>query len=113
MPWPEMTITKWQDFEQFLDLSIRAGAFKDLYAFRGQAVAAYSLQPSLLRHVGHAKMTAEQALVLERYALAEFQAQAHLHVNAALLPPRNDTLRWWGLMQHHRAPTRLLDWSAS
>jgi FRG domain-containing protein len=29
------------------------------------------------------------------------------------LPPAWDTLGWWEVMQHHRAPTRLMDWSAS
>jgi hypothetical protein len=29
------------------------------------------------------------------------------------LPATWDTLGWWEVMQHHRAPTRLMDWSSS
>jgi len=111
--WPQVTVAKWSDLEVLTELSMRSGAFKDLYAFRGQSVADYSLRPTLLRHVVRGGLSAEAALSLERFAVAEFQAQAHLHIDASLLPPINETLRWWGLMQHHRAATRLLDWSAS
>jgi hypothetical protein len=29
------------------------------------------------------------------------------------LPPTGDRLAWWEVMQHHRVPTRLMDWTRS
>ena len=47
----------------------------------------------------------------ERYQLTAFQRRAHHHVRDC--PEPEDYLEWLALMQHHGAPTRLLDCTRS
>lgn len=69
--------------------------------FRGQAVSDWTLVPSLARKPSHLK--AETALI------KRFQQNAVPHIDKV---PANEW-EWMFLMQHHRAPTRLLDWTES
>lgn len=69
--------------------------------FRGQAESIWRLIPSLARQPKHLK--AESALI------KRFMQNAAPHI--ANLP--REEWEWIFLMQHHRAPTRLLDWSES
>ena len=64
------------------------------------------------RYLGNAG-SEERALDIEGSARVEFLAQAHLHLNPQTLPAQKDAIGWWTLMQHHGAPTRLLDWTES
>lgn len=74
---------------------------KQLIWFRGQSRKEWKLVPGLARVVGHLK--AESALI------KRFMQNATPHI---VSPPR-DEWEWIFLMQHHRAATRLLDWSES
>jgi hypothetical protein len=67
--------------------------------FRGQSVGSWKLVPSLARNKDHLK--AESAL------LKRFIQNAVPHLER--LP--TEEWEWMFMMQHHRAPTRLLDWS--
>lgn len=69
--------------------------------YRGHARSDWTLVPSLARKKKHLK--AEAALI------KRFMQNAVPHLNA---PPREEW-EWMFLMQHHRAPTRLLDWTES
>ncbi len=69
--------------------------------FRGHARSNWSLVPSLSRKKKHLK--AEAALI------KRFMQNAVPHLN----PPPSEEWEWMFLMQHHRAPTRLLDWTES
>lgn len=82
------------------------------YAFRGQSNVNWSLQPSLLRHLP-ANATELQASTLEKDCMRVFQEKAHLHLSASDLPADSERKQWWAIMQHHGAPTRLLDWTSS
>ena len=82
------------------------------FAYRGHADCMWSLRPSLLRAT---RPTGTEGLLeLETALVREFKAQAHLALAAAELPqPGEPEADWWALMQHHGAPTRLLDWTES
>lgn len=69
--------------------------------FRGHGVATWQLVPGLARVKKH--LAAEAAL------RKRFMQNAVPHLDSA---PREEW-EWMFMMQHHRAPTRLLDWSES
>jgi hypothetical protein len=47
----------------------------------------------------------------EKDIIREFQRKSHLYTPHT--PARSDLIEWLALMQHHYAPTRLLDWTYS
>lgn len=69
--------------------------------FRGQSKSSWKLVPSLARKATH--LQAENALI------KRFMQNAVPHLDRPTLAE----WEWMFLMQHHRAPTRLLDWSES
>lgn len=113
--WPGLEIASWSAFVQHA-APVAGASFQRLgYLCRGQADVRWGLEPSLLR-LFPASVTAPQAIELESSGLAEFRSQAHLHLASSHLPGsfRSPPLsEWWALMQHHHAPTRLLDWTKS
>jgi len=69
--------------------------------FRGQSVLSWPLVPSLARK--------KRDLLTESALMKRFMQNAVPHLSR--LPTAE--WEWMFLMQHHRAPTRLLDWSES
>jgi FRG domain len=113
--WPGLEIASWGAFVQHAASVAGASSHRLGYLCRGQADARWGLQPSLLR-LFPAGVTAPRAIELEGFGLEEFRSQAHLHVAASHLPggfSQPPLSEWWALMQHHHAPTRLLDWTKS
>jgi hypothetical protein len=76
------------------------------WLFRGTAKP-WPLQTSLERVLLDADLSLAQAPDIERKLLKEFKRRAHHHLTT--LPAEGDLMGWLALMQHHGAPTRLLD----
>ena len=81
-------------------LNVQASATSATW-FRGQSVDTWPLVPSLARNKAH--LAAEAAL------RKRFMQNAVPHLDRV----PTEEWEWMFLMQHHRAPTRLLDWSES
>lgn len=74
------------------------------WAFRGEGNAKRTLRPTIERVASHPGLA-------EDYVLREFKRRAHHYLRD--LSDDEDDLEWIALMQHHGAPTRLLDWTRS
>ena len=74
------------------------------WAFRGLGDADYILRANI-------EGVATKPGIAEDYLEREFRRRAHHFL--ADVPPRLDDLEWLALMQHHGAPTRLVDWTKS
>jgi hypothetical protein len=101
-----VAVRTWPQFEEL----VRDPAYRG-WAFRGQADAGQPLYSSLSRYFIYAGVHRDAWAGQEERILRIFQRKAHLHLTH--IPPEGDSFRWLGLMQHHGAPTRLMDltWS--
>ncbi len=84
---------------------IQSPPFNDArWAFRGQGDAESLLRAGIER-------VASKPGIAEDYVEREFKRRAHHYLRD--VPNDEDDLEWLALMQHHGAPTRLLDWTKS
>jgi len=81
------------------------------WAFRGQAKSSWSMWSSISRHLWDHKVHDDYWRSQERRTLRVFKRKAHLFLQH--IPDPDDDFQWLGLMQHHGAPTRLLDFTWS
>jgi hypothetical protein len=72
--------------------------------FRGHGKSSYALTPSLYRRLG----AVGEALETESRVLREFDNRSRMAIERA---GARDPWELLFLMQHHRVPTRPLDWS--
>jgi len=109
-------LDSWSAFIQLaFDVAAMPNVLAPAYIFRGHADADWELTLSLLRYLPRG-ITPTEALKIEDHATERFRREAHLHVPMSWLPPSLPgpaPAEWWTLMQHHHAPTRLLDWTYS
>ena len=109
------TITSWSDFDRIVSKK----HFRK-WIFRGQSSSDWALESSLHRAFKEAqsihKLSRGKEKNLnrvehEKVMIDRFKCNAHLYLDH--LPQAEDLLSWLSLMQHHGAPTRLLDFSFS
>jgi hypothetical protein len=96
-------------FEQFRD-TVESDTFASS-AFRGQANAEWQLFSSLSRYLQTYGVHPRAWPLQEQRILRIFQRKAHLMLPR--LPDPDDAIEWLAIMQHHGAPTRLLDFTWS
>jgi FRG domain len=81
------------------------------WAFRGQSNASHGLSSSIERAANRSAVELKWLVSFEGQVLQEFQRRAHHYMTD--LPPKSAILEWLALLQHHGAPTRLLDFTES
>src|SRR5271165_976885 len=82
--------------------------YRQGWMFRGHKRAEYRLEPSIERIYPYNDWPATEYKILR-----EFQSKAQMLMDPRLIPPRDDRLAWLAILQHHGAPTRLLDFTYS
>ena len=97
-------VSSWQHF-----MSLTAEL--DGWAFRGQQDANWLLQSSLSRYLAAFVPDRSTWRIQEQRAIRIFRRKAHNYLSD--VRALSDDLRCLGLMQHHGAPTRMLDFTKS
>ena len=110
----EIVIKDWDGFTEVInefDLTVPP---RLTHIYRGQSDESWELEPSFHRHFKSIPLPKiETLLKIESFALREFCSQSHLYASEKVVSSDRSVLEWWMLMQHHHAPTRLLDWTSS
>lgn len=94
------------EFESWSDLFELGHGLKNWF-YRGQSQAEWPLTSSLERAIGVTHGSSWDWKDTERWMLRKFRGFAHHYL--AHPPEDGDLFEWLALMQHHGAPTRLLD----
>ncbi len=102
----EIRLESWDDF-----LRIITDAPYSNWAFRGERHARWPLETALSRYFREFRIHPTAWPEQEGRILRIFKRKAHQYL--AQPPGSDDDFQWLALMQHHGAPTRLLDFTWS
>ncbi len=97
-----ITIISWEDL---------VAKQRPYMVYRGQSNADWDLSTSFERACMLNDGNLDFAKIREERLLLSFKR--HYHEYSQNIPDIDDNLRWLALMQHHGAPTRLIDWTYS
>jgi hypothetical protein len=116
MAWLDIRVTSWSQFTSACTTFPKiTSALSTSLLFRGHADASWKLEPTLLRALKG--VSAEDALRVEDKAFNHFRRHAPfrsaMELGTILPGTERPALEWWAPMQHHGAPTRLLDWTSN
>ncbi|HDM8222151.1 TPA: FRG domain-containing protein [Vibrio campbellii] len=108
----EVELKSWNQFSELIEKMPHRQ-----WLFRGQSDCSWKLVSSLERAFNEAESFRELSHTglnkydFEKILLDNFKTHAHLYLEH--LPQVRDDFSWLSLMQHHGAPTRLLDFTFS
>src|SRR5438132_2339064 len=103
-PYRVESVRSWDEYSE------KVGELCHGWGFRGHADSTWPLMSTLGRYL-NAYVKEKYWTVQEERIARIFQRKAHLFLTH--IPERSDTFQWLALMQHHGAPTRLLDFTWS
>lgn len=81
------------------------------WLYRGQRSASWPIQTSLERYCDRQGVSGPERPRIEAELFREFRRTYHHYADH--VPDPSSVLEWMSLMQHHGAPTRLLDFTYS
>lgn len=99
-----LKLNTWNEFNNYCTK-------RDGWAFRGQRDADWSLLCSLSRTLLRTHIAREEWQLREERAIRIFKRKAHVYLSDRSV--LDDKIRCLAMMQHHGAPTRLLDFTKS
>lgn len=105
MKYTSMRMTSWEEIHE------HARTLAPGWIFRGQRAADLNLKTSLERSCDRYGVASGHRHELEDRLFREFRRTYHHY--ASHVPDRSSVVEWLSLMQHHGAPTRLLDFTYS
>jgi FRG domain len=117
VPVVEKPVKSWEPFVDLrADWDVSMGV-RPSRAFRGHANSGWQLTHTLYRMLTQDGFrllpSTDKALEFEWEATRKFKAEAHIFIPITTLATTKDDASWWCVMQHHGAPTRLIEWTAS
>jgi hypothetical protein len=105
------SIIKCNDLQGFIKEAQTKLSDSDLWAFRGQKEAKWSLKTSFERECIRLHVPINKRKPVELNMIREFQRRLHQYTSNVPNSKTND--EWLAIMQHYGAPTRLIDFSYS